>query len=201
MLAAIGASVASAGDSTVHVIQKPLDETRVRHVLLRRGRLPHDVPRDADCPHDSTRVRWRVAAVSGVQVTSLDNTTQVMSVRVQCGALDTTITDPLAFVRLRGLFKLQPGLPVTLTVTTSHTDDLVLFHHDGRRPGRFRLASNGDGTYTGQFRCGMFAFGLWHFGVDAISHATLYDDAAAYDSQRWVFPYVVAPNRMDGPDL
>jgi hypothetical protein len=167
-------------------------------VLLRRAPLPHDVPRDADCDHDSTRVRWRVAGVSGVQVTSNENTTQIQSLRIQCGALDTTITDPLAFIRLRGLIKLQPGQPVTLTVTTNHTDDVVLFHHNDRRA---RLASNGDGTYTGTFACRRFDRGLWHFGVDAISHATLYDDTAAYDSQRWVFPYVLAPNRMDGPDL
>ena len=198
MLAAIGATVAAASDTGVHTISKPLDEVRVRRVLLRRAALPHDVPRDADCDHDSTHVRWRVAGVSGVQVTSNDNTTQVQSLRVQCGAVDTTITNPLEFIRLRGLLKLQPGQPVTLTVTTNHTDDVVLFHHDDRR---VRLASNGDGTYTGTFRCRVFTRGLWHFGVDAISHATLYDDAAAYDSQRWVFPYVLAPNRMDGPEL
>jgi len=37
--------------------------------------------------------------------------------------------------------------------------------------------------------------------VDAISHGTLYDDTAPYDSQRWVLPYVLAPERLDGPDL
>lgn len=199
MIAAIGGSLASTTDSTVHTFDKPLDETRVRLVALRRAPLPHDVPRDADCPHaDSTRVRWRVAAVSGVQVTSKDNTTQVLSVRIQSGALDTTITDPLAFIRLRGLLRLAPRGPVTLTVTTNHTDDVVLFHHNLRRG---RLTANGDGTYTGQFGCRDLSRGLWHFGVDAISHATLYDDTAAYDSQRWVFPYVVTPNRMDGPGL
>ena len=198
MLAAIGASVAAASDTSVHFISKSIDEVRVRRVLLRRAPLPHDVPRDADCDHDSTRVRWRVAGVSGVQVTSKDNATQIQGVRVQCGALDTTITDPLAFVRLRGLLKLQPGTPVTLTVTTNHTDDVVLFRHNDRR---FRLAASGDGTYTGTFSRGRFARGMWHFGVDVLSHGTLYDDSAAYDSQRWVFPYVVAPNRMDGPAL
>ena len=199
MHAALGTALASATDSTVRHLSKPIDELRVRRVLLRRAQLPHDVPRDADCDHrDSTRVRWRVAAVSGVEVTSRDNTTEVQSLRIQCGALDTTITDPLAFIRLRGLLKLEPHLPVTLTVTTNHTDDVVLFHHHDRR---FKLTSNGDGTYTGTFDCGVFRRGLWHFGVDAISHGTLYDDVAAYDSQRWVFPYVVAPNRLDGPDL
>lgn len=189
---------AVASDSTRRRIQKPLDETRIRKVLLRRQRLPHDVPRDADCEHDSLRVRWRVAGLTGALVTSADNTVQIQALRIQCGAVDTMITDPLAFVRLRGLLRFEPGAPVTLTVTTTHTDDVVLFHHNGRR---LRLTGNGDGTYTGVLASRRFARGLWHFGVDALSHGTLYDDAASYDSQRWAFPYVIAPNRMDGPAL
>lgn len=193
-----GATAAILSDSTRHLVTKTLDETRVRKVLLRRSGLPHDVPRDADCDHDSLRVRWRVAGITGAIVNSLDHTTQIQSLRVQCGALDTTITDPLAFVRLRGLLRFEPGATVTLTVTTSHNDDVVLFHHNERRQ---RLTSNGDGTYTGVLTSRRFARGLWHFGVDAISHGSLYDDEAAYDSQRWAFPYVFAGNRMDGPAL
>lgn len=193
-----GAGAAILSDSTRHLVTKTLDETRVRKVLLRRSGLPHDVPRDADCDHDSLRVRWRVAGITGAVVSSLEHTTQIQSLRIQCGALDTTITDPLAFVRLRGLLRFEPGAPVTLTVTTSHNDDVVLFHHNERRQ---RLTSNGDGTYTGVLTSRRFARGLWHFGVDAISHGSLYDDAAAYDSQRWAFPYVFAGNRMDGPAL
>jgi hypothetical protein len=195
----VGAALLNAPrDSTIHTVTKPLDEVRVRRVVLRRLRLPHDVPRDADCDHDSTRVRWRVAGVSGVEVTSQDNTTDIVSVHVEAGALETTITDPLEFIRLRGLLKLDPGASVKVTVTTTHNDDVVLLHHNDRR---FKLTANGDGTYSGEFSCRRFTRGLWHFGVDAISHATLFDDAAAYDSQRWVFPYVVAPERLDGPPL
>lgn len=185
-------------DTTIKRIVKPLDEERVRLVLLRRARLPHDVPRDADCDHDSVVVRWRLAGVSGVEVTSKDNTTEILSLRVQSGSLDTTITDPLTFIRLRSLIKLRPTAGVTLTVTTNHTDDVVLLHYNSRR---VRLTPNGDGTYSGTFGCRVFGKGLWHFAVDAISHATLYDDLAAYDSQRWAFPHVLAPNRMDGPSL
>ena len=185
-------------DSTRRVIRKPLDETRVRRVLLRRAPMPADVPDDADVDHDGHAVRWRIAAVSGVKVSSRDHTTEVLSLRVQSGALDTTITDPLAFIRLRGVLKFEPGNTVTLTVTTGRNDDVMIFHHNDRR---FRLHNNGDNTYTGVFRTGLFARGLWHFGVDAISHGTLFDDQAAYDSQRWVFPYVFAPERLDGPAL
>src|SRR5262249_57296003 len=101
----VGAGMSTQGDSAAarNVIHKPLDEMRVRRVLLRRARLPRDVPMDADCDHDSTRVRWRLAGLSGIQVTSKDNTTQVLSVRIQSGTPDTTVTQPFAFIPLRGM--------------------------------------------------------------------------------------------------
>ena len=68
------------------------------------------------------------------------------------------------------------------------------------RDMRFRLKNNGDDTYSGTFRTGWLT-GVRHFGVNALSHGTLFDDTAPYDSQRWVLPYVLAPERLDGPDL
>jgi hypothetical protein len=197
--ATVAASTSGSADASRHVIHKPLDETRVRRVLLRRAPMPRDCDDSENRDEtDNVRARWRLAAVSGVEVTSKDHTTTILSVRIQSGALDTTLTDPLAFIRLRGLLKLVPDSPVTLTVKTNHTDDVVLLHHNDHR---LRLKSNGDGTYSGEFRSRLFVRGLWHFGIDAIAHATLYDDQAAYDSQRWVFPYVIAPWRMDGPGM
>jgi hypothetical protein len=35
--------------------------------------------------------------------------------------------------------------------------------------------------------------GLHHVGVNALSHGTLLDDTAAYDSQSWIEPYLVHP--------
>ncbi len=194
----IGVGLGSEHDSTLHIVTKPLGEMRLRIVDLRRARLPHDMDRESDDDHDSTRVRWRLAGFSGVKVTSDSNTTQIESVRIQEGSLDTTITDPLTFVRLRRLIPFHGGAPVMLTVTTSHSNDVVSLDYNDRR---IMLKSNGDGTYSGQFRCRGWMRGLWHFGVDAVAHATLYDDATGYDSQRWVFPYVIAPERFDGPEL
>jgi len=168
-------------DSTRTVIHKPLHDHWVRRLLFKR------VPETTD-----PDVRWRLAAISGVKVTSRGATTLITSLRVQSGPLDTTLTDPLAFHRLRRILRLEPNAQVTLTVTTSRNDDIVVLHH---RDKRFRFHNNGDNTYTGVWTVGA-ADGLQHFGVNALSRGTLYDDSAPYDSQSWIFPYVVAPTML-----
>ena len=169
---------------SLHVVHKPLEDHWVRHVLLKRVR-----PNAAD---SDPRARWRIAATSGVQVTSKDATTNITSLRVQSGALDTTITDPLALFRLRRVLRFGAGAQVTLTLTTGRNDDVALLD---LRDRRFRLTNNGDGTYSGTFRAGFFD-GVHHFGVNALSHGTLFDDTAPYDSQAWILPYVVDPTQL-----
>ena len=159
-------------------IAKPLDDHWVRRLLLKRIRLG-----------DETRGRWRLAAASGVSVTSAEATSEIESIRVETATQDTTLTDPLAFVFLRRMLRFAPEDSVTLTVTTPRADDVVLLYHREHR-GRFR--NNGDGTYTARLRAGHLA-GWRHFGVNVLSHGTLFDDAAPYDSKAWIFPYVVLP--------
>ncbi|HEY6195738.1 MAG TPA: hypothetical protein VI504_11915 [Candidatus Eisenbacteria bacterium] len=168
------------GDSTVadtaNVVHKPLDDHWVRHVRFKRVPIP-----------TLGETRWRFAGTSLVEVTSDVNTTRIQSVHVQTSTLDTTLTDPAALFRLRDVLRIGPSDSVRVTVTTNHPDDVVLLHHaDHRRPFR----NNGDGTYSIRWVTG--PLGGWrHFGVDAIAHATLFDDAAGYDSNRWVIPFVV----------
>lgn len=169
-------------DSALHVIHKPLADHWVRRVLLKRVREAAEA-----------RARWRVAATSGVKVTSRNATTHILSLRIQAGPLDTLITDPLALFRLRRVLKIQPETEVTLTVTTERNDDVVVLMH---RERRFRFHNNGDNTYTGVWRSGLFAEGVRHFGVNALSHGTLFDDQAPYDSQAWILPYVLAPTDL-----
>lgn len=164
-----------------HVIRKPLSDHWVRRVLLRRVHTP-----DADFRP------WRIAATSGVEVTSRDAETRIRSLRVQSGALDTTLTDPLAFFRLRRLLRLDPETDVTATVTTLRDDDVVVFYLGDRR---FRFHNNGDHTYTATWRTSAFE-GVRHFGVNALSNGSLFDDRAPYDSQAWILPFVVAPTEM-----
>jgi hypothetical protein len=163
---------------SAHVIHKPLADHWVRRLLLKRVRLP-----------ESDRRAWRVVATSGVKITSRDAATRIERLRIQSGPLDTTITDPLAFFRLRAILKLEPGADVTLTATTLRNDDIVLLY---LRDHRVRFHNNGDMTYTTVFQAPDLT-GLHHVGVNALSHGTLLDDAAPYDSQSWIEPYLVHP--------
>ena len=168
-------------DSTRRVIHKPLDDQWTRKLMLRRFWA------DGDSARDSTRrhVQWRVVGTSGVTVTSASATTQILSVRVQAGTKDTTITDPLQLHRLRRILWLRGDQPVKVTVTTGRASDIVVLYHGSERR---RFVSNGDGTFAATFRDLDFP-GLRHFGVNAFSAGTLLDDTAPYDSQAWIVPF------------
>jgi hypothetical protein len=180
-------------DTSVGVIRKPLADRWVRRVLLQR--MPAS---------DSTPSAWRVVATSGARVTSLNATTRIASLRFQTAGLDTTLTDPLHFFHLRRILKLEPGTPVVLTVTTLRNDDVVVMCRFGHR---FRFRNNGDNTYTGVWQVPDLRQGngprpgpgrppIFHFGVNALSHGTLFEDQAPYDSQAWLLPVVLAPDRV-----
>lgn len=176
----VGDDVPEGSPPQAHVIQKPLVDNAVRRVLLRRVRV--------DGP-DFERSAWRVVATSGVRITSRDAQTHLASLRVQSGALDTTITQPLAFFRLRRMIQLDPQADVTLTATTLRNDDVTLLYLADRR---VPFHNNGDNTYSITFRV-PDADGLHHVGVNALAHGTLFDDVAPYDSQSWIEPFIVHP--------
>jgi len=165
-------------DTSRHLVRKPLDDDWERHVFLAR-----------ELPDTS----WRIVGTSGVQVTAKDAATHIVSVRIQAGVIDTLITDPLAMYRLRRVVCIAPHTQVQITVTTgSPTDQLFFYHADGR----FRFHSNGDGTFSARWTTSLFG-GLRHFGVDAISYGTLFDDTAPYDSQAWIIPFAVNDRDAD----
>lgn len=167
------------GDSAASpdsLLRKPLDDHWVRRLLLVRVRTD-------SAGHD----RWRLAGTSGVQVTSAGAVTHIESVRVQAGVLDTTITDPLQMHRLRRVLHLPAGTEVLVTVQTGSADDIVLHY---RWMHRARFHNDGGGKFTFRWTTGAEG-GLRHFGVNALSRGTLFDDAAPYDSQAWLFPFVV----------
>lgn len=173
---------AASGDTTMldsaHIVQKPLDDTWTRHLLFKRCVVP-----------GSDQPQWRLIAASGVQVNSSGMTEQIQSVRVQTGAMDTTLTDPLQLFVVAHCMHVAAGDSVTLTVTTSRTDDVVLAFY---RDLRLRFHANGDGTYVIKLPVGNL-LGMRFFGVNALSHGTLYDDALPYDSQAWLFHAWVGP--------
>jgi hypothetical protein len=164
------------------VVHKPLDDEWTRKLAL--VRRPARV--------GSELGPWRIAGTSGVDVRTIDGSTRVSSLRVQAADLDTTITDPLELHRLRRILRFAPGTEVTLTATTADPTDVVLFHG---RDARRRFVNNGDGTHTFVFPVGDFP-GLRHFGVDALSLGTLFDDALPYDSNAWILAYAVVGVRM-----
>jgi hypothetical protein len=176
----VGDEVPEGNPPSAHVIKKPLVDNAVRRVLLRRVRV--------DGP-DFERSAWRVVATSGVRITSRDAQTHIESLRVQSGALDTTITEPLAFFRLRRMIQLDPQADVTLTATTLRNDDVTLLYLADRR---VPFHNNGDNTYSITFRV-PDREGLHHAGVNALSNGTLFDDVAPYDSQSWIEPFIVHP--------
>jgi len=172
-----------------HVVHKTLVDHAVRRVLLKRVPVP-----DAT----SRRTAWRVVATSGVKITSRDALSHIESLRIQSGTLDTTITAPLAFFRLRRMVQLDPLADVTITAATLRADDVVLLYlRDRRAP----FHNNGDNTYSITFRVPDDT-GLHHVGVNALSNGTLFDDQAPYDSQSWITPFIVHPLALaDGTPL
>jgi len=167
------------------VVRKPLADHWVRHLLLKR--IP--LATASDPAGALARPRWRIAASSGVEVTSRAATTRIVSLEIKTAARDTVIDDPLALFRLRRVMKFDAGEEITLIVTTARNDDVVVLVRAGLR-GRFR--NNGDNTYTLAWHAPSRA-GLFHVGVNALSNGTLFDDQAPYDSKAWIVPSVVSP--------
>ncbi len=174
--------------ATIGRVRKPLADLWVRHVLLRRVR-----------DGGSGDPQWKVAGISGVEVTSFDprttaaapafGDTRIVKLRIQSASGDATIEDPLRPLVLRSLPIFDAGEDMTLTVTTLRNDDVVVLV----RPGDHRrFHNNGDDTYTLFWHASLEA-GVRHVGVNALSNGTLFDDAKPYDSQTWILPYRVAP--------
>jgi hypothetical protein len=174
-------------DSTLHIVRKPLDDDWTRQLMLRRFLVPAHSTSDSAARDTVPHYIWRVVGTSGVTVTSANATTQILSLRIQAGARDTTITDPLQLRRLHRILWIPADTPVTVTVNTGRADDIVVLYHGFERS---RFTSNGDGTFTKTFADLDFP-GLRHFGVNAFSKGTLTDDSAPYDSKAWVLPFGV----------
>jgi hypothetical protein len=176
--------VAASDSMRLLIVRKPLADHWVRRVLLKRVR--------GDGDNDDRNRRWRIAASSGVEVTSRSATTKILSLKIATADRETTVTDPLAFFRLRQFMAFDAGDSVRLTVTTGRNYDVVVLMSRGLRA---MFHNNGDNTYTGVWRS-PFWRGVNHLGVNAFSHGTLFDDTLPYDSQAWILPFVVRPTML-----
>lgn len=178
------AGAADSMDTTKRVVQKPIDDQSTRRILLMRMPAREPAWRDST---DRDSVRWRMVGSSLVETHTNGGATHIVSVRVQAGPLDTTITDPLEMYRVRRIARFLPNSPVRLTVTTTRNDDVVLFYG---RDARRRFTNNGDNTYTFTMNAGLFP-GVRHVGIDALSRGTLFDDTLPYDANAWMVPFTV----------
>jgi hypothetical protein len=167
-------------DSSLKLVNKKLADSWVRKIALHR--FTHR------SQEDTTKIvsRWRIVGTSGVVVTSDNATAHIASVRIQAGALDTTITDPLELHRLRRFECFHPMTMVHLTVTTDRNDDIVAFYRLGDRR---IFHNNGDDTYSIDFIAWDFG-GLRHLGVNAFANGTITSETYPYDSQAWLVPHV-----------
>lgn len=189
-----GAALAShGGDDPPHRDDLRLVRKRLHDHWVRRVALVRVETRNSD------RHLWRIAGTSGVSVQSVSPAasvapqTDILSLRIEKANLDTTITNPLELFRLKQIIHAVPGEEVRLTVETRASDDVVVLLHRGHR---FRFRNNDDGTYTGLWIVPL-APGIHHFGVNALSHDTLFDDEAIYSSDAWILPYVTTPMTVD----
>jgi len=170
---------ASATDTTQadssHSISKPLDKTLTREIKLSRLLI-------------GTERLWKVTQVTGAFVATQSPQTNLESLHIHTSSgVDTTLYSPLQWFSLRHVLTFAPNDTVTVTATTSHTNDPVFIH---RWDWRHRLRNNLDGTYT--FSWVTSAWGGWRwFGIQAMSHGSIYDDTLPFDMEAWHFPFRV----------
>jgi len=178
-------------------IKKPLADRAVRKAVFVRHRIvSDDAVSENEDREDGFRdgwSRWRLTAISGVEITSDDGTRQINSVRLQTnGGVDLTVTDPLALIRRPDLTRIPPSTRVHVTATTSDPTDVVVLYS---RWGRMRLTPTAPGVWEGGFLTPAEG-GLRHVAVNALSHGTLFEDNGPYDSKAWGVPFVVGPDAV-----
>jgi hypothetical protein len=149
-----------------------------------------------------------------------NNTVNITKLVLTLASNDTiTVTDPTGYyLRYRWLKIFKGGrvdlpelaggqavkLAVTVVSASADTDLVALrFGFDAGHQKRVRLAlasqvNNGNGTFTRVFEVSRttpvymhFHRGSFHLGVEAMTKATLFDDAAPYSVSWWGIPYRV----------
>lgn len=146
---------------------------------------------------------WRLYMVSGAEIVSEGNTVRIDSVRLNCASYgDTLITDPLAMFAREDIITLVPEERCSLTVYTNSEDvdhDYV-FLHSWRRDiehHRHYFTHLGNGVFTGVWFAPVNSSStvnmVHHCAFDMIDKQTLDDDIEPYDSNAWLFPYLVVP--------
>ncbi len=193
-------------------IDKPFNDVSKRNIIFKR------VNRNTE-KYWLNWVPVATSLVDG-GTASPNNQIDITKLVLYTSTTDTiTITDPNGYyLRYRWLNLFKGGrkdvpefiagqalkLQVTVVSSSPDTDFVALrFGVDGTNHKRVRLAlvsetNNGNGTYTRVFEIARtapqfmhFHRGWFHMGVDAVTRATLMDDAAPYSVSWWGVPYRV----------
>jgi len=176
---------ASSTDSTMadsgNTVRKPLDKTLTREIKLSRLLI------------GSAR-EWKVVQVTGASVSTINPTTSIVSLNIHSSSgVDTTIYNPLQWFSLRHVLKFGTLDTVTVTVTTTRTNDPVFIH---RWDWRHRLRNNLNYTYSFSWVTSAWSGWRW-FGIQAMSHGSIYDDTLPFDMEAWHFPFRVVGGQPD----
>jgi hypothetical protein len=142
----------------------------------------------------------------------------ITRLELTAGGKTVTVTDPLdTWLRYRWVNRflggksdvpeLTPGEMVTVKVTVQSqspdTDLVALRHGFSFATGHFKRVKmsmtsqsgpDGNGFYTRTYEKLVpvrFYPGFFHFGIDAVTRATLFDDTAPYSVAWWGIPYRV----------
>lgn len=174
--------VSSDSSHWVH-IKKPLSETANLYAIFkRRG--------EVNLPHRG----WELNKISGAEGTS-DSvcTVEILSINIQSSSYDTTITNPLELFDITDVLTFETGEEVKITVeTTGEPAKLFLHVFTHLWPWHFRIPFQKEegGTFIGTWKVQRIP--AVKFAVfDLLRHETIYDDSYPYDSNGWLFPYLV----------
>lgn len=169
-------------DTIIHY-PKDLNDNIIRYAIFKRYT-------------DSLGYRgWRLENLSGVEIMSDPNTVGIDSIRIECmNYPDTVITDPLNLVKRRNILTFDPEVEVTLTIYSTD-DTYAFFHARARRFGhrgwwRWEFDEVESGVWSGTWITPRLP-GVRMAAFDILHKSTLDDNQYQYDSNAWVFPYII----------
>ncbi len=170
-------AIDSLGDSTTTLYKKYFVDHAKRYAVFKKDTLP------------SHFRGWRLYALSGVEITSDENTVEIDSVKIEWNGDMFMITDPLELQTREEVLTFEPGEELILTVYTNDVPSFVFLHTPrGGKRHRWRL-QYGNGSFHGWCLCA--PEGVHHLAVDMIAQSTLLDSEYPYDSNAWIIPYRV----------
>ncbi len=202
-------AITTSGDTVT--IDKPFTDKSTRYVIFKR------VDRNAK----RYWLNWVPVASSLVKGGTVEpnNTVNITKMVVYLPGDTITVDDPNGYYLRYKWLKIFKGgrkdlpeltggqavkLEVTVVSASADTDFVALrFGFDKGHHRRVRLVlvsevNNGDGTYTRVFEVSRnapvfmhFHQGAFHLAVEALTHATLFDDQAPYSVSWWGIPYRV----------